>query len=133
MPDEENNEMPIKALKACGRCGNPFLVNIENESSEIVCDNCINLENKKRALQFGVFDNVIEIENKMEDSINEMKNTLTITRGKFNKDFYLNKIKKRAKNLLQSVELIEKIEETNDDKHIDEYKKLFEKMKRESS
>lgn len=121
--------MPVLELKPCSRCGNPFLVNKDEDLKEIVCENCIKLEQRKRELQLGVFDNVIEVENKMEASINEMKNTLTLSKGTFNKQFYMNKIKKRAEALWRSIELIEKIEETKEEKYIDEYKEMFEQLK----
>ena len=46
---------------------------------------------------------------------------------------FLNEIKKRAEVLNKSIELIEKIEATNEEKYIDDYKKLFEKIKKEYS
>lgn len=121
--------MPVLELKPCSRCGNPFLVSKDEDLKKIVCENCIKLEQRKRELQLGVFDNVIEVENKMEASINEMKNTLTLSKGTFNKQFYMNKIKKRAEALWRSIELIEKIEETKEEKYIDEYKEMFEQLK----
>ena len=130
MPDNNNKDMPVLELKPCSRCGNPFLVNKDEDLNELVCENCIKLEQRKRELQIGVIDEVIEVENRMGDSINEMKNSLTLEKGKFNKEFYLEKIKKRAEALWKSIELIEKIEETKDEKYIDEYKEFFEKIKR---
>lgn len=124
-----DKDMPVLELKPCSRCGNPFLVSKDEDLKKIVCENCIKLEQRKRELQLGVFDNVIEVENKMEASINEMKNTLTLSKGTFNKQFYMNKIKKRAEALWRSIELIEKIEETKEEKYIDEYKEMFEKLK----
>ncbi|TFG24756.1 MAG: hypothetical protein EU529_03430 [Promethearchaeota archaeon] len=124
-----DKDMPVLELKPCSRCGNPFLVSKDEDLKKIVCENCIKLEQRKRELQLGVFDNVIEVENKMEASINEMKNTLTLSKGTFNKQFYMNKIKKRAEALWRSIELIEKIEETKEEKYIDEYKEMFEQLK----
>lgn len=123
--------MPVLELKPCSRCGNPFLVNKDEDLKKIVCENCIKLERRKRELQLGVFDKLIEVESKMEASINEMKNTLTLSKGTFNKQFYMNKIKKRAETLWKSIELIEKIEETKEEKYIDEYKEMFEKLKKD--
>ena len=132
MPDNQK-DMPVKALKACERCKNPFFVNKGKELIESVCDNCAKLEQRIRELQLGVFKEVIKVENQMEDSINEMTNNLTLSKGKFNKKFYLEKIKKRAETLWKSVELIEKIQHIQKDeefeKYIDEYKRLFEKSK----
>jgi len=133
MPDNQK-DMPVKALKACIKCGNPYFVNKGKELMESVCDNCAKLEQRKRELQLGVFKEVIKVENQMEDSINEMTNNLTVSKGTFNKKFYLEKIKKRAETLWKSVELIEKIESENYidefglEKYIDEYKRLFGKL-----
>jgi len=136
MTNSESNENDKSKLSLelipCSRCGNPFFRNPQAEG-EIVCENCIKLEERKRQLQLGVFDKVIEVENAMEESINEMKNQLTVSRGKFNKEFFLSKIKNRSQALSKSIELIEKIEETNDEKYIEEYKALFEKMKKKYS
>jgi len=135
MTDLHNNENNASKLSleliACSRCGNPFFRDPKAEG-EVVCKNCIKLEKRKRELQIGVFDEVIEVENAMEESIKQMKNQLTVARGKFNKDFFLKKIKNRSDALSKSIELIERIEETNDEKYIEEYKALFEKMKKES-
>ena len=136
MPEENNKDTSLEnlALKPCDRCGNPFMVKAGQyaEGDELVCDNCIKLEQRKRRLQIGVFENVIKVENEMEKSINEMKNQLQVNRSQFNKSFFLDKIKRRASALQKSINLIEKIEETNDEKYVDEYKKLFENMKQKS-
>ena len=101
--------------------------------TELVCENCIKLEERKRELQIGVFKEVVAVENKMEDSIREMTNSLSLSKGTFNKQFFLDEIKKRAEVLKKSIELVEKIEATNEEKFIDEYRKLFENMKKENS
>ena len=80
----------------------------------------------------GVFDRVIEVENKMENSINEMKSQLNVAKGTFNKQFFLKQIKRRADTLKKSIELIEKIDDTNDEKFIEDYINLFEKLKNEN-
>ena len=131
MTGNNNKDMPVLELKPCSRCGNPFLVNKDEDLEKIVCENCIKLEQRKRELQLGVFDKIIEVESKMEASIQEMKNSLSISKGSFNKQFYLDKIKKRAEALWKSIELIGNIEDTKEEKHIDEYKELFEKLKNE--
>jgi len=133
MPDNDEKSKLIVELKPCIRCGNAFMIKQGEELDELVCENCIKIEQRKRALQLGVLDQVIEVENKMEDSINQMKTELTDGRGPFNKHFFLEKIKKRAQCLQKSIELVEKIEETNDEKYIEEYKSLFHKMKKEIS
>ena len=132
MPQDDENKL-ILELKPCSRCGNPFMVKKGLELTELICENCIKLEERKRELQIGVFKEVVEVENKMEDSIKEMTNSLIVSKGVFNKQFFLDEIKKRAEVLNRSIELIEKIEATNDEKYIDEYKKLFENMKKEYS
>jgi len=58
---------------------------------------------------------------------------LSLSKGTFNKQFFLDEIKKRAEVLKKSIELVEKIEATNEEKFIDEYRKLFENMKKEYS
>ncbi len=80
-----------------------------------------------------MFKEVVAVENKMEDSIKEMTNSLLLSKGTFNKQFFLDEIKKRAEVLKKSIELVEKIEATNEEKFIDEYRKLFENMKKEYS
>ena len=131
--DKEGQSLDPKELIPCERWGNPFLIDKDKQLSGLVCDNCIKLEQIKRALQLGIFKRVIEEENIMEDSIKEMTNSLTLSKGTFNKKFYLEKIKKRAETLWKSIELIEKIEDTNEEKFIDKYKELFEKLKNEYS
>jgi DNA-directed RNA polymerase subunit M/transcription elongation factor TFIIS len=133
MPDNNELSKLIVELKTCVRCENAFMVKKGEESNELVCENCIKLEQRKRELQIGVLNQVIEVENKMENSIKEMKNQLTVTKGTFNKQFFLEKIKRRSQCLQKSIELIEKIEDTNEEKYIDEYKDLFSRMKREIS
>jgi len=132
MPQNDENKL-ILELKPCSRCGNPFMVKKGQDLVELVCENCIKLEARKRELQLGVFKEVVKVENKMENSIKEMTNSLSVSKGKFNKQFFLDEIKKRAEVLNRSIELIEKIEATNDEKYIDEYRKLFENMKKEYS
>lgn len=127
---ENNDSKLLLELVNCSKCGNAFMREPEDKDNT-VCENCIKLQKRKRELQLGLFDKVIEQENKMEKSINEMKNQLTMTKGKFNKDFFLKQIKERSENLKESIELVEKVEETDDEEYIEEYKKLFDKMKKE--
>jgi DNA-directed RNA polymerase subunit M/transcription elongation factor TFIIS len=132
MPENKSNF--VLELKPCDRCGNAFMVKKGDikPDHELVCDNCIKLEERKKKLMLGVFDKVIEVENKMEDSINEMKSVLNVAKGKFNKQFFLKQIKQRAETLKKSIELVEKIEATNDEKFFEEYVSLFEKIKKEN-
>ncbi|MHA1802949.1 MAG: hypothetical protein ACTSU4_00270 [Promethearchaeota archaeon] len=130
MSDPKNNKM-ILELVVCSKCGNPYMKKKDEEEKELICENCIKLEERKRKLAIEVFDNVIEVENEMEKCINEMKNQLNIAKAQFNKKYFLENIKKRSQTLLKSIELIEKINETNDEKYLEEYKKLFlEKLKK---
>ena len=45
----------------------------------------------------------------------------------------MKKSKKKSEILTKSIVLLKKIEKTNDEKYIEEYKQLFEKLKKESS
>ena len=134
MPGHDENSNFVLELKPCDRCGNPFMVKIGELKSnqEIVCENCIKLEQRKKELMLGVFDKVIEVENKMESSINEMKAQLNVAKGTFNKQFFMSQIKRRADALKKSIELVEQIDATNDEKFIDDYMRLFEKLKHEN-
>ena len=134
MPSHEDESNFVLELKPCERCGNPFMVKIGDlkPDQKIICENCIKLEQRKKKLMLGVFDRVIEVENKMENSINEMKSQLNVAKGTFNKQFFMKQIKRRADALKKSIELVEKIEETNDEKFIEDYINLFEKLKKEN-
>jgi hypothetical protein len=90
MPNNNEKNEFVLELKSCERCGNPFMVKraeFKNDQ-ELVCENCIKLEQRKKELMLGVFDKVIEVENKMEASINEMKSQLNVAKGTFNKQFF---------------------------------------------
>ena len=125
MPDSDKEKL-ILELVACERCKNAFMIKkgekIRKQKSheEIVCENCIKLEERKKKLK-------LEIEN----SIKEEKEKINISKSQFNKQKYLENIKKKSKYLTKSIELLKKIDDTNDEKFIEEYKKLFEKMKKE--
>ncbi len=121
----------VLELVPCVRCGNPFMKRKGVDLKEQVCDNCIKLEQRKRELQIGVINDVILSNKDMENSIMEMKNQLTITKSQFNKQDFLDKIKRRTQALTKSIELLEKIEDSKEEKFIDEYKKLFEKLKKD--
>ena len=130
MPDSRDGKLDLK-LVPCSRCKNPFLIKRKSidEKKELVCDNCIKIEQRKRDLQKDVMENMIKVENQMEQSVVFMKNQLIEKESKFNKQYFMDQIKKRAKMLSKSIELLEKIEDTNDEKYIKEYVDLFEKMK----
>ena len=124
----EPNDKLIVALVECSRCGNPFMIKKgQKKSGELICDNCIKLEQRKKQLA----DSVIESQKKIESSIKGYKNSLRVARSQKIKQLYFDKLKKTSIVLNNSVELLKKIEETNDEKYIEQYKKLFEKMKKE--
>lgn len=125
MPDSEDNKLIVK-LVACSRCGNAFMINeAKKESKSIVCDNCIKLEQRKKLLS----DSLIESQKETESNIKEFKHQLRDAKSQQIKQLYFDKIKEESDYLSKSIELLKKIEETNDEKYIEEYKKLFEKLK----
>ena len=122
MPDSDDNKL-ILELVPCSRCGNPFMIKKGVEKSEeLVCDNCIKLEQRKKQLT----SSVIKSQKEIETSIKEDKSQLRLAKSQQTKQLYFDRIKKRSEILSKSVELLKKIEETNDEKYIEEYKKLFE-------
>jgi len=124
----EPNDKLIVALVECSRCGNPFMIKKgQKNSGELICDNCIKLEQRKKQLA----DSVIESQKDLENSIKGYKSSLRVAKSQQIKQLYFDKLKKTSTVLNNSVELLKKIEETNDEKYIEQYKKLFEKMKRE--
>ncbi|MFX1313606.1 MAG: hypothetical protein ACFFHD_13510 [Promethearchaeota archaeon] len=129
MPDSDGNKLIVKLVK-CSRCGNPYMIKKGGkESRELICENCIKLEQRKKQLA----NSVIESQKKIEISIEKIKNELKLAKSQYRKDIYKEKIKKKSESLTKSVELLQKIRETNEEKYIDEYKKLFEKLQQNSS
>ncbi len=129
MPDSDNDKFVLK-LVPCSRCGNPFMIkNDQKSSGEIICDNCIKLEQRKKQLA----SSVLESQKEIKTSIKEYENQLESADSPDTKKAYYEKIKKQSEILTKSVELLKKIEETNDENYIEEYKRLFEKLKKESS
>lgn len=125
MPDSDENKLVVKLVK-CSRCGNPFMVKKgEKIAGELICDNCFKLEQRKRQLS----NSIIESQQKIEISIEEIKNELKLAKSYYRKEFFKEKIKAQSEALTKSVELLQKIKETNDEKYIEEYKKLFEKIR----
>ncbi len=126
MPDSNEDKL-IVALVVCSRCGNAFMIKKgQKKTDDLVCDNCIKLEQRKKQLS----DSVKESQKEIESSIKGYKNSLRVAKSQQIKQLYFDKIKKTSNTLNKSVELIKKIEETKDEKYIDEYKKLFEEMKK---
>ncbi|MFX0041011.1 MAG: hypothetical protein ACFFAA_12895 [Promethearchaeota archaeon] len=129
MPDSNNDKFVLK-LVPCSRCGNPFMVKKDqSKSGEIICDNCIKLEQRKRQLATSVIESQKEIKN----SIKEYEDKIKFEESQEKKKLFYEKIKKQSEILSKSIELLNKIEETNDEKYIEEYKQLFDKMRKESS
>ncbi|MFX1504305.1 MAG: hypothetical protein ACFFDH_25315 [Promethearchaeota archaeon] len=124
-PDEDNF---VLKLVPCARCGNPFMIKSDQKnSSELICDNCIKLEQRKKQLT----SSVIESQREIKTSIKKFEDQLELADSQDTKKIYYEKIKKQSEILTRSIELLKMIEKTNDERYIDEYKKLFEKMKKE--
>ena len=127
MPDSNEDKLVV-ALVACSKCGNAFMIKRGQKKTDyLICDNCIRLEQRKKQLT----DSVKKSQKEIESSIKEYKNSLRVAKSQQIKQIYFDKIKKTSNTLNNSVELLKKIEKTNDEKYIDEYKKLFEEMKKE--
>ncbi|MBY8980193.1 MAG: hypothetical protein KGD72_07365 [Candidatus Lokiarchaeota archaeon] len=127
MPDSNQDKLVV-ALVACSRCGNAFMIKKgQKKTDHLVCDNCIRLEQRKKQLT----DSVKESQKEIESSIKGYKNSLRVAKSQKIKQIYFDKIKKTSNTLNKSVDLLKKIEETNDEKYIEEFKKLFEEMKKE--
>jgi len=138
MPDSNADKLVLELI-ACDRCKNPFMMQKgeklkkQQNNEEIVCDNCIKLEERKRQLELGVINNAIESHKELQASIMEVKEKIDISKAQFNKQQFLEKIKKKSQTLTKSIELLQKIDGTNEEKFIEEYKKLFEKLKEDYS
>ena len=134
MPDSNADKLVLE-LVACSRCKNPFMMQKgeklrkQENNEEIVCENCIKLEQRKKQ----ILSSVVESQKEIKTSIKEYENQLELEKLHEKKKIYYEKIRTQSEILTKSVELLKKIEESNDEKYIEEYKKLFEKMKRESS
>lgn len=138
MPDSNADKLLLE-LAACSRCKNPFMMNKgeklrkQENNEEIVCENCIKLEERKRQLELGVIENALESQKEIEASILEIKEKIDISKTEFNKQQFLERIKKRSQALTKSIELLQKIDESSEEKYIEDYKKLFEKLKEDLS
>jgi len=136
---DSNNDKLLLELVACDRCKNPFMMKKgeklrkQENKEEIVCENCIKLEERKKQLELGVINNVIESHKEIEASILEVKNKINIPKTEFNKQQFLERIKKRSQALTKSIELLQRIDESNEEKYIEDYRKLFEKLKEDLS
>lgn len=125
---ESNDDKLIVALVVCSRCGNPFMIKKgQKKTGNLICDNCIKLEQRKKNLA----DSVKESQKEIENSIKGYKSSLRVAKSQQIKQIYFEKIKKTSDVLNRSVALLKRIEETNDEKYIEEFKKLFDKMKEE--
>jgi hypothetical protein len=138
MPDSNADKLLLE-LVACDRCKNPFMMNKgeklrkQGNNEEIVCENCKKLEARKKKLELGVLNNVIESQKEIEASILEVKEKIDISKSEFNKRQFLERIKKKSQALTKSIELLQKIDESNEEKYIEDYKKLFDKLKKDLS
>ena len=129
MPDSNDKKFVLE-LVPCSRCGNPFMKPKGIKMPEdFICDNCIKLERRKKQLT----ESVIDVQKDIETSIKDFKNNLRLAKSQKTKEMYFDKIKDRSKLLSRSVELLKKIAETNDEKYIEEYKKLYERLKQDFS
>ncbi|MFW9988537.1 MAG: hypothetical protein ACFFC3_07765 [Candidatus Odinarchaeota archaeon] len=134
MPDS-NAEKLVLELVACERCKNAFMMHKgeklrkQKQNEEIVCENCIKLEKRKNQLATSVR----ESQNESKNSIKEYENQLHSTNSQDTKKLYLEKIKTQSEFLTKSIDLLKKIEETNDEKYIEEYKQLFERLKKKKA
>ncbi|MBY8989977.1 MAG: hypothetical protein KGD58_04405 [Candidatus Lokiarchaeota archaeon] len=134
MPDTNADKLVLE-LVACDRCKNPFMMQKgeklrkQEKNEEIVCENCIKLEQRKIQLASSVAKSQEEI----RTSIKDYEQQLGLEESQEKKNIFYEKIKKQSEILTKSVELLKKIEQTNQEKYIDEYKKLFEKLKKESA
>ncbi|MBY9007919.1 MAG: hypothetical protein KGD63_14350 [Candidatus Lokiarchaeota archaeon] len=121
--DNSNNSKLFLELIPCSRCGNAFMRSPGKD--ENICENCRKLEIRKKSLEKEIFD----VQHKIEDKIIDLKTELSHQDEKYNKQYFVDRIKFGSNALKKSIELLKKIEETNDEKYIEEYQKLFEKIK----
>ena len=98
MPDSNADKLLLE-LVACDRCKNPFMMKKgeklrkQENNEEIVCENCTKLEERKKKLELGVLNNVIESHKVIEASILEVKDNIDISKAEFNKQQFLERIK----------------------------------------
>lgn len=134
MPDSNTDKLVLE-LVACDRCKNAFMMHKgeklrkQKQNEEIVCENCIKLEKRKKQLATSVR----ESQNETQNFLKEYENRLHSTNSLDTKKLYLEKIKVESEFLTKSIELLKKIEETNDEKYIEEYKQLFERLKKKKA
>lgn len=134
MPDSNADKFVLE-LVGCSRCNNPFMMqkgeklSKQEKKEEIVCENCIKLEQRKKQLA----SSVIESQNEIKSAIKEYEDKLELEKSQEKKKVFYEKIKKQSEILTKSIDLLKKIEETNDEKYFEEYKKHFEKLKKETS
>ncbi|TFF86837.1 MAG: hypothetical protein EU517_00020 [Promethearchaeota archaeon] len=130
MPDSNDEKKFVLELVPCSRCGNPFMrpKGVE-KTKDLICENCVKLEERKKQLS----QSVIGVRNDIELSIKNYKSQLRMAKSQKVKEIYFEKIKNRSKLLSRSVELLKKIAETNDEKYIEEYKELYERLRQDYS
>lgn len=134
MPDSNADKLLLE-LVACDRCKNAFMMQKgeklkkQKNQEEIVCDNCLKLEQRKKQLT----SSVLESQKQIKDSIKQYESQLESAQSQEIKKVFYEKIKKKSEILTKSVELLKKIRDTNNEKYIEEYKILFEKLKNQNS
>ena len=134
MPDSNADKLLLE-LVACDRCNNAFMMQKgeklkkQQNNEELICDNCLKLEQRKKELT----SSMVESQNQIKNSIKKYEDQLESAQSQEIKKFYYEKIKKQSEILTKSVELLKKIKETNDEKYIEEYKILFDKLRNQNS
>jgi len=139
MPNPNESKLGSMELVSCDRCKNPFMMKRDEklqkqqDKEEIVCENCYKLEERKKQLEIRVFNRVVESQKEIKATIQEGKKGFDVApQAPFNKQKYLENIRKKALSLTKSIELLQKIDNSKEEKFLDEYKKLFEKMKEDN-
>ena len=103
MPDSDDNKLIVKLVQ-CSRCGNAFMIQKgQPKTEELVCDNCLKLEERKKNLSHSVE----ESQKQMESHIKDYKNQLRTAKSQQIKQIYFEKIKKQSTALSKSVEFVE--------------------------
>ena len=120
MPDTNADKLVLE-LVACDRCKNPFMMQKgeklrkQEKNEEIVCENCIKLEQRKIQLA----SSVVKSQEEIRTSIKEYEQQLGLEKSQEKKNIFYEKIKKQSEILSKSVELLKKIEKSNEEKYIE--------------
>ena len=102
MPNPNADKLGSMELVSCDRCKNPFMMKRDEklikqqDKEEIVCANCLKLEERKKQLEIRVFNSVIESQKEIKATIDEVKKGFDVPpQPAFNKQKYLENIKKK--------------------------------------